>query len=256
MTQFVTRITAGPILQLENIHTYYGASHVLQGVSLSVNASECVALLGRNGAGKTTTINSIVGFVPAREGRLVFNGEDVTNKPPHQIVRRGIGLVPQGRRIFPELTVRENVLLGERRSHHRSSGEGTLGAPASASWSFARVLELFPSLKDKTTRRGSQLSGGEQQMVAFARALVANPELLLLDEPSEGLAPLIVREIGRVVAQIKESGYSILLVEQNLGLALTLADRVYVVSKGKVVFEGTPQALRASPELERQYLGV
>ena len=169
-------------------------------------------------------------------------------RPPHQIARRGIALVPQGRRIFPQLSVKENILLGARPAAD--------GVAPPARWSLERVLEVFPVLRSKIARKGNQLSGGEQQMLAFARALVANPMLLLLDEPSEGLAPLIVREIGRVMAQLKESGLSILLVEQNLGLALTLADRVYVLSKGRVVFEGTPQALRASPELEQQYLGV
>ena len=233
------------MLQLENIHTYYGPSHVLQGVSLRVEPGECVALLGRNGAGKTTTLNSIVGFVPPRTGRILHRGEDVTRRAPYQIVRRGIALVPQGRRIFPDLSVKENILLGARS-----------GSRLGSTWTYARTLDLFPALRDKANGRGGQLSGGEQQMVAFARALVANPDLLLLDEPSEGLAPLIVREIGHVIGQLKQSGLSILLVEQNLGLALTLADRVYVESKGQVVFEGTPGALRASPELERQYLGV
>jgi branched-chain amino acid transport system ATP-binding protein len=236
------------MLQLEDIHTYYGDSHVLQGVSLVVNEGECVALLGRNGAGKTTAIHSMVGFVPPREGGIFFRGEALTHRPPHQIVRRGISLVPQGRRIFPQLSVKENILLGARPAADHV-------APPDR-WSLDRVLAIFPVLRDKISRKGNQLSGGEQQMVAFARALVANPLLLLLDEPSEGLAPLIVREIGHVLMQLKVSGLSILLVEQNLGLALTLADRVYVLSKGRVVFEGTPQALRAIPDLEQQYLGV
>ena len=240
------------MLQVETIHAYYGASHVLQGVSLRVSAGECVALLGRNGAGKTTMIHSIVGFVQPRAGRVLFNAEDLTRMPPYQIVRRGIGLVPQGRRIFPDLSVRENVLLAARSSAYNQKMAGR----RSNAWNYERVIRLFPALLEKTARRGSQLSGGEQQMVAFARALVANPQLLLLDEPSEGLAPLIVREVGRIIAQLKEYGLSILLVEQNLSLALTLADRVYVLSKGTVVFEGTPQALRADAALERQYLGV
>lgn len=240
------------MLQLHDIHTYYGASHILQGVSLKVEKGEAVALLGRNGAGKTTTIHSIVGFVSPRAGTVMFKDEDVTRKPSHQIVRRGIGLVPQGRRIFPDLTVKENILLGARLPSPAGRGDGDEGEL----WSWERVLETFPALKDKTHRRGNQLSGGEQQMVAFARALVTNPDLLLLDEPSEGLAPLIVHEIGRIIAQLKQQGFSILLVEQNLNLALQLADRVYVINKGQIVFEGTPQALRANTEVERQYLGV
>jgi branched-chain amino acid transport system ATP-binding protein len=248
------------MLQLHDIHTYYGQSHVLQGVSLRVNAGEAVALLGRNGAGKTTTINSIVGFVPARRGTIHFKDRDITAMPSHQIVRRGIGLVPQGRRIFPDLTVKENILLGARTAPpaHLPSFEGLLQGEGRRGevWTWARALELFPTLKNKTTRRGNQLSGGEQQMVAFARALLTNPDLLLLDEPSEGLAPLIVHEIGRVIGELKQSGLSILLVEQNLNLALTLADRVYVLNKGQIVFAGTPQALRANADIERQYLGV
>jgi branched-chain amino acid transport system ATP-binding protein len=240
------------MLQLHDIHTYYGQSHILQGVSLRVNAGEVVALLGRNGAGKTTTIASIVGFVPARRGKISFKSHDITATPSHQIVRRGIGLVPQGRRIFPDLTVKENIVLGARTSPPLPQGAGRRGEV----WTWARALDLFPTLKDKTTRRGNQLSGGEQQMVAFARALLTNPDLLLLDEPSEGLAPLIVHELGRVIGELKQSGLSILLVEQNLNLALTLADRVYVLNKGQIVFAGTPQSLRANADIERQYLGV
>jgi len=232
------------MLELHDIHTYYGLSHILQGVSLRVNAGEAVALLGRNGAGKTTTIASIVGFVPARRGKVSFKDRDITTMPSHQIVRRGIGLVPQGRRIFPDLTVKENIVLGARLP--RAVGEGRGDGEV---WTWERALDLFPTLKDKTTRRGNQLSGGEQQMVAFARALLTNPDLLLLDEPSEGLAPLIVHEIGRVIGELKRSGLSILLVEQNLNLALTLADRVYVLNKGQIVFAGTPQSLRANADI-------
>ena len=240
------------MLQLSDIHSYYGASHILQGVSLNVGEREVVALLGRNGAGKTTTLNSIVGFLVPRGGNVTFKGEDVTRKASHLIARQGIGLVPQGRRIFPDLTVKDNILLGGR-SQKRSGKPGTVQGDT---WTWERVLTLFPALADKVSRRGNQLSGGEQQMVAFARALLMNPELLLLDEPSEGLAPLIVREMGRMIGGLKQSGLSILLVEQNLNLALALADRVYVMNKGRIVFEGTPQGLRAHTEIERQYLGV
>jgi len=240
------------MLQLHEIHTYYGASHILQGVSLRVAEREVVALLGRNGAGKSTTLNSIVGFVPPRAGTVIFKGEDVTRKASHVIARQGIGLVPQGRRIFPDLTVKENILLGGR-AQKRSGKRATVRSDA---WTWERVLALFPALANKSGRRGNQLSGGEQQMVAFGRALLTNPELLLLDEPSEGLAPLIVREIGRMIGELKHSGLSILLVEQSLNFALSHADRVYVMNKGRIVFEGTPQALRANAEIERQYLGV
>ncbi len=238
------------MLQLHDIHTYYGQSHILRGLSLKVDRGEVVALLGRNGAGKTTTINAIVAFVPPRSGKIIFKNDDVTHEPSHRIVARGIGLVPQGRRIFPDLTVKENIMLGAR-PLSRETGEGRGGG-----WTWERVLETFATLEDKTTRRGNQLSGGEQQMVAIARALLTNPELLLLDEPSEGLAPLIVHELGRVIGQLKADGFSILLVEQNLNLALKLADRVYVINKGHIVFEGTPQALRDNVEVEHQYLGV
>ncbi|MEP7198573.1 MAG: ABC transporter ATP-binding protein, partial [Chloroflexota bacterium] len=225
---------------------------------------EVVALLGRNGAGKTTTINSIVGFAPPRAGAITFKGDDITHMPSHRIARRGVGLVPQGRRIFPDLTVKENILLGARPHPQPLSYKERGDAPPALEgkgagglgWTWERVLDTFPALKNKTTRRGNQLSGGEQQMVAFARALLTNPDLLLLDEPSEGLAPLIVREIGRIIGELKRGGFSILLVEQNLNLALTLADRVYVLNKGQIVFDGTPQALRANAEVERQYLGV
>ncbi|OGO41169.1 MAG: ABC transporter ATP-binding protein, partial [Chloroflexi bacterium RBG_16_57_9] len=214
------------MLELYNIHAYYGDSHVLQGVSLKVNAGEVVAVLGRNGAGKTTTVHSIIGFVPVRKGRIMFHGRDVTGKPAHQIARQGIGLVPQGRRLFPELTVRENLTLAAR---HGNGG---------SSWDLDAAFKYFPHLKERLNFRASKLSGGEQQMVTIARALLTNPLLLLMDEPSEGLAPLMVLEIGRIVNVLKAAGLSILLVEQNLPLALRVADRVYVMNKGQIVFEG------------------
>ena len=231
------------MLIVEDIHTYYGHSHVLQGVTLAVEEGEVVALLGRNGVGKTTTIKSIIGFNPPREGRIRLRGEDVTARPPYRIAQAGVGLVPQGREIFPSLTVQENIMLAAR-------------SPVNGGWTLARVLETFPPLAQRLKNRGSQLSGGEQQMLAIARALMTNPALLLLDEPSEGLAPLIVREIGRIVRQLREEGLSILIVEQNLSLALEIANRVYVMSKGKVVFEGTPDELREQGGVRHQYLGV
>lgn len=232
------------MLEVRDIHTYYGESYILQGVSLRLEAGQVVALLGRNGAGKTTTINSIVGFVPPRRGQILFKGQDITHLPPHRIARMGMGLVPQGRRLFPNLTVEENVTLAARTRN------------GAARWTLDEIYRLFPRLKERARNRASQLSGGEQQMVAIARALMTNPDLLLLDEPSEGLAPLLVREIGRVLGELKQLGQSFLLVEQNLRLATGVADWVYVMNKGRIVFEGTPAELDANEEVKHKYLGV
>jgi len=228
------------MLDVETIHTYYGDSHVLHGVSLRVRAGEAVALLGRNGAGKTTTIRSIVGFTPPRTGRVVFEGLPIERWPPYRVARHGLALVPQGRRIFAPLSVRENLLLGAR-------AEG---------WTLERVFALFPRLRERESQAGGTLSGGEQQMLAIGRALMTNGRLLLLDEPSEGLAPLIVREIGRILLALKAERLSLLLVEQNYHLALRVADRVYVMNKGQIVYEGTPAALEADEDVKRRYLGV
>jgi branched-chain amino acid transport system ATP-binding protein len=213
---------------------------VLHGVSLRVAPGEAVALLGRNGAGKTTAIRSIVGFTPPRAGRVVFDGRAIERWPAHRIARRGIALVPQGRRIFSPLSVRENLLLGAR-------ADG---------WTLERVFALFPRLRERLAQLGGTLSGGEQQMLAIGRALLTNGRLLLLDEPSEGLAPRIVREIGQILQALKAERLSILLVEQNYHLALRVADRVYVMSKGQIVYEGTPAGLEADEEIKRRYLGV
>ena len=229
------------MLSVDAIHTYYGASHVLHGVSLEVRPGELVAVLGRNGAGKTTTLCSIIGLTRPRTGRVQVGGRDVTGQPPHRIARAGVGLVPQGRRIFAPLTVRENLVFAERRH---------------GPWTLARVYELFPRLEERQHNRGNALSGGEQQMLAIGRALLMNPRLLLLDEPSEGLAPLLVREIGRVIGELKESGMAILLAEQNLGMALSVADRCYVLNKGQVVAESPASVLREDEALKRQFLGV
>jgi branched-chain amino acid transport system ATP-binding protein len=228
------------MLEVEALHTYYGLSHVLHGVSLRVAPGEAVALLGRNGAGKTTTIRSIVGFTPPRAGRVVFEGQAIERWPAFRIARRGLALVPQGRRIFAPLTVRENLLLGAR----------------SAGFTLERVFDLFPRLRERQGQAGGTLSGGEQQMLAIGRALLTNGRLLLLDEPSEGLAPLIVREIGRILRALKAERLSLLLVEQNYHLALQVADRVYVMNKGQIVYEGTPAGLEADEEIKRRYLGV
>jgi branched-chain amino acid transport system ATP-binding protein len=228
------------VLEVDGIHTYYGESHVLHGVSLRVAPGEAVALLGRNGAGKTTAIRSIVGFTPPRAGRVVFEGQAIERWPAYRIARRGLALVPQGRRIFAPLSVRENLLLGAR----------------SEGWTLERVFELFPRLRERQAQLGGTLSGGEQQMLAIARALLTNGRLLLLDEPSEGLAPLIVREIGTILQALKAQRLSLLLVEQNYHLALRVADRVYVMNKGQIVYQGTPGGLEVDEEVKRRYLGV
>jgi len=230
------------MLQLTDVHTYYGDSHILHGVSLRLPAGEAVGLLGRNGAGKTTTIRSIMGFTPPRAGSIRFKDRELVGQPPYRIARLGIGLVPQGRRVFPDLTVRENLLLGARRG--------------SDGWSLESTLERFPHLRERQKQLGGTLSGGEQQMLAIARALMTNPQLLLMDEPSEGLAPALVREIGQIIAELKADKLAFILVEQNLPLALSTVDRLYVMNKGTIVFEGTPQALMADEATHRQYLGV
>jgi len=231
------------MLLIEDIHTYYGESHVLQGVSLQVQAGEVVALLGRNGAGKSTTIKSIIGFQPPRQGRILFSNVDVTHLPSYRTARLGVGLVPQGRSIFPTLTVKENINLAARSTHN-------------GGWDVERLLETFPSLAKRLSHRGWQLSGGEQKILAIARALITNPRLLLLDEPSEGLAPLIVVEIDRVINSLRDQGLSVLLIEQNLPFATRVADRTYVMSKGCVVYDGNPNELLNNEEILQRYLGI
>ncbi len=229
------------VLRVEDVHTFYGDSYVLQGVNLHVASGQLVAVLGRNGVGKTTLIRSVVGFTPPRSGRVWVYGQDVTHWPSHRIARLGVGLVPQGRRIFPSLSVEENLTVAAR---------GTYG------WNLKRVYELFPRLRDRARHRGAKLSGGEQQMLAIGRALMTNPTLLLMDEPSEGLAPKLVLELAHTLLELKEQGLSILMVEQNLPLALRLADYVYVMSKGTVVFEGRAGDLRQAENVRQRYLGV
>jgi branched-chain amino acid transport system ATP-binding protein len=229
------------MLQVDAIHSYYGESHILQGVSMHVEAGELVALLGRNGAGKTTTMNSIIGFLRPRAGKVFVHGRDMTGKAPHVIAGSGVGLVPQGRRIFAPLSVRENLVFAERRN---------------GPWTLSRIYELFPRLMERQHVRGNALSGGEQQMLAIGRALLMNPSLLLMDEPSEGLAPLIVRDIGRIIGELKKSGIAILLAEQNLAMALTVADRCYVLNKGQVVVDAPAATLREDDALKHRFLGV
>ena len=228
-------------LEVEGVHTYYGESHVLQGVSLRVDPGEVLAILGRNGMGKTTLIRTIIGFTPPREGRVLYEGTEITRLPPFRMVALGMALVPQGRRVFPSLSVRENLDVARR-------GEGR--------WSLEQVYALFPRLRDRAGNRANKLSGGEQQMLAIGRALMSNPDLLLMDEPTEGLAPLLVREVGRVITELKRSGLSILLVEQNLALALSVADRVHVLSRGQIVHTGTPAELMSNDDVKTRYLGV
>ncbi|MDR7482280.1 MAG: ABC transporter ATP-binding protein [Armatimonadota bacterium] len=228
------------MLKVEQLHAYYGDSHILQGVTLAVGQGQVVGLLGRNGAGKTTTIRSIIGELRPRRGRVVLFEHDVTGAPPERIARLGVGLVPQGRAIFPTLTVRENLLLAAR----------------PGPWTEDRVYDLFPNLRLRRHHRGAQLSGGEQQMLAIGRALLTNPRLLLLDEPSEGLAPLLVREIGHVIQRLRAAGLAILLVEQNLPMALRVADWLYVLNKGQIVYQAPPAQLRADEHVKHTFLGV
>jgi branched-chain amino acid transport system ATP-binding protein len=232
------------MLELVDIHTYYGESYVLRGVSLGISESSVVALLGRNGMGKTTTIRSIIGLTPPRRGRVLYRKEDVTALPPEKIAKRGIGLVPQGRYIFPSLSVTENLTMAAR------------GAGKADSWSLDEVYALFPVLKERSGFRGTLLSGGEQQMLAIGRALMTNPQFLLMDEPSEGLAPLIVREVGKIIHQLKKKRFSILLVEQNLPMALRVADYLHIMSNGKIVYDATPEQLRSNDEVKAKYIGV
>ncbi len=231
------------MLTAEDIHTYYGESHVLQGVSLSVVQGQVVALLGRNGVGKTTLIRSLIGFTPPRQGRVVFKGTDITRLPPFRAVALGMGLVPQGRRIFPSLTVQENLLVAAK-------GNGKGG------WNLERVFALFPRLGERASHPGNKLSGGEQQMLAIGRALMTNPSLLLMDEPTEGLAPLLVQEVGKALATLKGEGLAILLVEQSLPFALRVADHAHVLSRGRIVYSSSPAELLTNEEVKSRFLGL
>ena len=230
------------MLQVNDIHTYYGDSHILQGISLRMESGQVVGILGRNGMGKTTLVRSIIGFTPPRQGHVLFKEHDITAWPSNRVVSLGLGLVPQGRRVFPSLTVLENLLVANKRN-----GGG---------WTVERVMELFPRLRERREIRAGKLSGGEQQMLAIARGLMTNPELLLMDEPTEGLAPLLVREVGRVIENLKSQGLSILLVEQNLPLALRVSDHVHILSRGRIVHSSAPQALWENEEIKRRYLGL
>jgi branched-chain amino acid transport system ATP-binding protein len=229
------------ILEVKNIDTYYGLGHILHDLSLKVDDGEVVALLGRNGAGKTTTLRSVTGLTPPKRGQILYKGSDISGVDPHMISRKGIAMVPETRDIFSYLTVKENLAIAERRNSR---------------WQMDTVLARFPSLRERLHHKGRELSGGEQEMLAIARALLTGPDLLLLDEPSQGLAPMVVSAVMATILELKAQHVSMLLVEQNAEMALQLADRVYVIDHGTVVFEGTPARLRADQQVTATYLGV
>ncbi|MCZ7564015.1 MAG: ABC transporter ATP-binding protein [Burkholderiales bacterium] len=233
------------LVEARGIHTYYGASHVLHGVDFSVRRGETVGLMGRNGMGKSTLLRSILGLVRPREGRVTVNGRDMTRAAPHEIARAGIAYVPEGRGIFPNLSVRENLMMAARP-----------GAGGRREWSFARVVETFPRLAERMNHGGGQLSGGEQQMLTIGRALMTNPDMLILDEATEGLAPLISREIWNIIRRIKEAGIATVIVDKNFNAVSGIADRAQILVKGTTVYEGSSAELRAQPDLHAKYLGV
>jgi branched-chain amino acid transport system ATP-binding protein len=233
------------LLAVDNVHTYYGEAHILQGVSVAVDQGEVVTLIGRNGAGKTTTLKSIMGITRPRRGRVLLRGEDITSLGTHEIARRGIAWVPEERRVLPNLTVLENLRLGQLGA--RTNGDSD---------DFERVFATFPRLKERIGHLGRFLSGGEQQMLAIARGMVASPAIMLVDEPTEGLSPMLVQTLTDVLREINAKGTTILLVEQTLEVALTLSHRLYVLDQGRVQFEGTPEALRRDPTIQQRFLTV
>ena len=231
------------LLEVVDIHTYYGDAYVLQGLSLSLEQGQVLGLLGRNGVGKTTTVNSIMGFTPPRRGRILFKGADITGAPSFATVRGGVGLVPQGRRVFPTLTVAQNLQVAERSADRHG-------------WTLERVYALFPRLAERRHQRARTLSGGEQQMLAIGRGLMTNPDCLIMDEPSEGLAPIIIQGVWEAIGKLRQEGLSILLVEQNASLAIQLVDYVHVLEKGRVVYSSTPRELWANDAVKSTYLGI
>jgi len=231
------------MLEVKEIHTYYGTSHILFGISFNVKEGEAVCLLGRNGAGKTTTFRSIIGLTPPKKGSIKFRDKEIIGKPPYRIAKMGIGFVPDTRRIFPDLTVRQNILVARR--------EKEKGV-----WNLETIYALFPKLRELDTHMGTQLSGGEQQMLTVARTLMTNPELLLLDEPGEGLAPLVIQAMKEQLGEIKKLGITMLICEHNVGLATALSDRGYVIDKGTIRYQGTIEELQKNEEVRKKYLMV
>jgi branched-chain amino acid transport system ATP-binding protein len=234
-----------PLLHVDSIDTFYGQSHVLQGVSLIIQEKEVVCLLGRNGVGKTTTLRSIIGLTPPRSGKIIFNGKEIAGKPPYHIAQAGIGYMPDDRRIFPDLTLYENLELARR-----------LAKKGKVIWTFEKVYDLFPVFKELKDRKGTQLSGGEQKMLAIGRALMKNPDLLLLDEPSEGLAPLIVQNLVEVLSRIREEGVTILLADQNLKFCRKTSDRGYILEKGMIQYQGLMEEIWQNEEVVKKYLVI
>jgi branched-chain amino acid transport system ATP-binding protein len=236
------------MMQAMGLHAYYDKLHILQGASLTVEAGEVVCLLGRNGAGKSTTLKTMMGLVRLAAGSIVFNGEDITNLPTHTIARRGFGYVPEDRRIFPTISVKENLLMGIK------NAPPAIGVTCRNRWTLDRVYEFFPRLHERDAQRAGTLSGGEQQMLCTGRALMGNPSLLLVDEPTEGLAPAIVEQVERILSAAHHDGTAILLVDQKMGLALSLGSRFYVMSKGRIVFAGSAMDLMADDQVRKRYL--
>lgn len=232
------------LLEVQGINTYYGLSHILFDVSIQVDRGEVVVLLGRNGAGKTTTMRSIMGLTPPKTGKVIFDGKDVTGVAPYKVARFGIGFVPEDRRIFPDLTVRANLDVGLRKTKGKTS------------WTIDRIYQLFPRLKELANRRGGNLSGGEQQMLTIARTLMGSPDLILLDEPSEGLAPIIVKALGEFIDLLKREGTTVLLSEQNVKFSLKHSDRAYIVDNGHIKYQGTIEELEKDEDVKKRYLAV
>ena len=236
------------MLEVKGIHSYYGKSHILQGVSIELKQGELVCLLGRNGVGKSTTLKSIMGIVRPTHGSIRFDGKELVGSQPYQIARLGVGYVPEDRRIFKSLTVHENLLMGTQKTINSGSAERV--------WTIDRIYELFPNLRERRSNKGSHLSGGEQQMLTVARTLMGNPKLILVDEPTEGLAPLIVKDVLEMLSAVRSSGVTVLMVEQNFKAAIKVADRFYIMAKGQMVFEGGMAALLAAEDVRKNYLEV
>jgi branched-chain amino acid transport system ATP-binding protein len=236
------------MLEVRNIHSYYGKSHILQGVSLDLKEGELVCLLGRNGVGKSTTLKSMMGIVQPRQGSIRFCDQELISKEPYEIARLGIGYVPEDRRIFRSLSVHENLLMGIKSGNKENVGQGA--------WTVERVYDLFPILKERRNGKGAHLSGGEQQILTVVRTLMGNPRVILIDEPTEGLAPLIVKDVLDMLSTVRKSGVTVLMVEQNFKAAIKVADRFYIMSKGQIVFAGDTAALLAAEDTRKNYLEV